>query len=376
MRILFLSDAKSYHTRRWVDYFVDRGHQCFLISLEKGIPTKAEEFLINSKIFPSFFKYPLSVRKVKKIAEKIKPDLINAHFVPSYGVVGAMLGQSPLVVSTWGSDILISPQKSFLHKLRAKYVLEKADLLTTDAKILTQAILDLGIRGKKVIQNPMGVDKNLVFECEKKKFDFSSLKERKNVLILSNRRLEPVYDVIALLKAVPMVIRESKKRVKFVIVGEGSQKSRLIKFTRDLKVDEYVEFKGELFRRDLIDCYKDSDIYISTSLSDSTSVSLLEAMALGLIPIVTDIPGNREWIEDKKNGFLFPISDHQTLAKQIIYATNEFTDWTFFREKNISLIKKKAIWEDNMKVVEKEFLRLVERDSSPFRSRFTSRQEE
>ncbi|MCK4426906.1 MAG: glycosyltransferase [candidate division Zixibacteria bacterium] len=364
MKILFLSDAKSRHTKRWVDYFVDRGHQCFLISLEKGTPTKAEEFLINSKNFPSFLKYPLSVRKVKKVAEKIKPDLINAHFVPSYGLVGAMLGQSPLVVSTWGSDILISPQKSVLHKLRAKYVLKKADLLTTDAGILTQAILDLGIRGKKVIQNPMGVDKNLIFESEKKKFDFSSLKERKNILILSNRRLEPVYDVRTLLKAVPVVIREAKKRVKFVIVGEGSQRSRLTKFIRDLRVEEYVQFKGELFRKDLMDCYKDSDIYVSTSLSDSTSVSLLEAMALGLIPIVTDIPGNREWIEDKENGFLFPISDHQTLAKQIIYAINEFTGWTSFREKNISLIKKKAIWENNMKAVEKEFLRLVERDSS------------
>ena len=364
MRILFLSDAKSYHTRRWVDYFVDRGHQCFLISLEKGIPTKTEEFLINSKISPSFLKYPLSVRKVKKIAEKIGPDLINAHFVPSYGLVGAMLGQSPLVVSTWGSDILISPQKSFLHKLRAKYVLKKADMITTDAKILTQAILDLGVRGKKVIQNPMGVDKNLVFDYEKKKFDFSHQKEKKNFVILSNRKLEPVYDVIALLKAVPVVIREVKKRVKFVIVGEGSQKSRLIKFTRDLRVEEYVQFKGELFRKDLIDCYKDSDIYISTSLSDSTSVSLLEAMTLGLIPIVTDIPGNREWIEDRENGFLFPISDHDALAKQIIYAINEFTGGTFFREKNIFLIKKKAIWEDNMKAVEAEFLRLVGGDSS------------
>ena len=361
MKILFLSDAKSHHTKRWVDYFVGRGHQCFLISLEKGIPTKAKEFLINSKIFPSFLKYPLSVRKVKKIAEKIKPDLINAHFVPSYGLVGALLGQSPLVVSTWGSDILISPQKSFPHKLRAKYVLKKADAITTDARILTQAILNLGVNGRKIIENPMGVDGNLVLECEKERSDFSYQREKKNFIILSNRRLEPVYDVITLLKAVPLVIREVKKRVKFVIVGEGSQKSRLIKFTRDLKVDEYVQFKGELFRKDLIDCYKDSDIYISTSLSDSTSVSLLEAMALGLIPIVTDIPGNREWIEDKKNGFLFPISDHQTLAKQIIYATNEFTDWTFFREKNISLIKEKAIWEDNMRAVEEKIVRLVSR---------------
>jgi glycosyltransferase involved in cell wall biosynthesis len=149
-----------------------------------------------------------------------------------------------------------------------------------------------------------------------------------------------------------------------VIAGEGTQKNRLIEFTKDLKMEEWVQFKGELSRKDLMDCYRDSDIYVSTSLSDSTSVSLLEAMALGLIPIVTDTPGNREWIEDKKNGFLFPIYDHQALAKQILYAINKFTDCIDFREKNISLVKEKATWEDNMEAVETEFLRLVEHDSS------------
>jgi glycosyltransferase involved in cell wall biosynthesis len=359
MKILFLSDARAYHTKRWVDYFVDRGHQCFLISLEKGITTKAEEFFIKSKIFPSFLKYLLSVRKVRKIAEQIKPDLINAHFVPNYGLMGVLLGQHPLVVSTWGSDILISPKKSFLHKLRAKYVLNKADLVTTDAKVLTQAVLDLGVEGKKVIQNPMGVDRELILEGEKRKADLSFRDVNKTFVVLSNRRLEPIYDVMTLLRAVPLLIKQAKRKVRFVIVGEGSQKSRLMKLARDLKVEECVEFKGELLRKDLIDCYKDSDIYISTSLSDSTSVSLLEAMALGLVPIVTDIPGNREWIEHTKNGFLFPISDHHALAKQIIYATNEFTDWTFFREKNIAFIKQKAIWEDNMKAVEGKFLRIA-----------------
>ncbi len=362
MRILFLSEARSYHTKRWVDYFVDRKHQCFLISLEKGIPTKAEEFPIDSKILPSFLKYPLSVSKVKKIAEKLNPDLTNAHFVPSYGLIGALSGQHPLAISTWGSDILISAQRSFLHKLRAKYVLSKADLITTDAKILTQAILNLGIRGKKVIENPMGVDRNLVLDCEKRGFDSSYQEEKKNFVILSCRKLEPVYDIVTLLKAVPTVIRQAQKKVKFVMVGEGSQKSKLIKLARDLKVEDYVEFKGELSPKDLLDCYKQSDVYVSTALSDSTSVSLLEAMALGLIPIVADIAGNREWIEHEKNGFLFPASDHHALAKLISRAANELTDWADFRERNVSLIKAKAIWEDNMKAVEEEFCRLVGHD--------------
>ena len=157
-----------------------------MISLERGAPTKAEEFFFESKIFPSFLKYPLSVRKVKKIAEETNPDLVNAHFVPGYGFIGALLGRHPLVVSAWGSDILISPQKSFLHKLRAKYVLDKADAITTDAKILTQAVLNLGVEEKNVIENPMGVDRALVLESEKKKSDLSFRDENKAFVVLSN----------------------------------------------------------------------------------------------------------------------------------------------------------------------------------------------
>jgi glycosyltransferase involved in cell wall biosynthesis len=84
-------------------------------------------------------------------------------------------------------------------------------------------------------------------------------------------------------------------------------------------------------------------------------------MSFGLIPVVTDIPGNAEWIEDQNNGFLFPTSDHETLAEKIIHVTNEFSRWTEFREKNEAIIRSRATWEDNMKKIEDRFHRLVSR---------------
>jgi glycosyltransferase involved in cell wall biosynthesis len=377
MKIVFLSDAKSYHTKRWVNYFVYRGHQCFLFTLEKGsinstskdssissppnggFDTKAEEFLIPTTAPPNFLKYPLSLRKIRKIVNRIKPDLINAHFVPSYGFIGALLKIHPLVISTWGSDVLISPGKSWLHKLRAKYVLKKADLVTADAKVTAEAVYNLGVEREKVVISPMGVEKHLIAGQEKS--ELGSLETEKPYLfILSNRRLEPLYDIATLLKAIPLVIKEAKKDVKFIILGEGSQKSQLIHLSRELKIEGYVEFKGVVSREKLLQYYRNSDIYVSTSKSDSTSVSLLEAMSFGAIPVVTDIPGNREWIEDHENGFLFPRYDHKALANKIIYAINEFTHRADFRENNRTIIQEKGVWENNMKVIEEEFYKLLQ----------------
>ena len=352
MRILFLADAKSYHTQRWVDYFVGCGHQCYLITLDRGIKTKAEEFFIQPGILPNFLKYPFAISKIREISTQIKPDLINAHFVPSYGLVGVRLKFHPLVISTWGSDVLISPHKSWLHKLRIVYVLKKADLVTTDARFTGEAISKLGVDIGKVVVSPMGVERNLLGPVVRA--------EKPYLTILSNRKLEALYDVPTLLKAIPLINKEAKRRVKFVILGEGSRKKDLINMAKELGIEDSLDFKGTVSREMLIQYYRDTDIYVSTSRSDSTSVSLLEAMSFGLIPVVTDIPGNKEWIDNQKNGFLFPRSDHESLARQIVYIINEFNGWSFFRGKNQSIIHQRGTWEDNMKVIEAKFRQLID----------------
>lgn len=357
MRILFLSDARTYHTQRWVNYFVDRGHSCFLATLDRGIETRAAEFFFPSRILPNYLKYPFAAVRIKGLLEKIKPELVNAHFIPSYGLTGALLKFHPLVVSTWGSDVLISPGKSWLRRKRARYVLGKADLVTADALVSAQAIYRLGVEKSRVVVSPMGIEKVLLEPSQKE--------EKKQLLILSNRKLEPLYDVVTLIKAIPLVIKQAKREIRFVILGEGSQKSRLLNLAIKLKVETHLEFQGIVSREKLLHTYRDSDIYVSTSLSDSTSVSLLEAMNFCLIPVVTDIPGNREWIGNNKNGYLFPISEPEVLAQKIVYAIDHSDHWSGIRRENQDIVKNRALWEDNMKAVELSFLKILNRNSDP-----------
>lgn len=352
MRILFLADAKTYHTQRWVNYFVGAGHQCFLITLDKGLPTQAQEFSIRATILPNCLRYPLSSFRIKSMLKLMKPDLVNAHFVPSYGLIGALLKFHPLVVSTWGSDVLISPGKSWLHKKRARYVLDKADLVTADAEVAAGAVCGLGVGRDRVVVSPMGIERALLAGTPKK--------EKSQVLmIFSNRRLEPLYDVATLVKAIPSVVDKAGREVRFVILGEGSQRSDLLNLAIKLNVEDCLEFKGTVSRETLLQFYRKSDIFVSTSRSDSTSVSLLEAMNFGLIPVVTDIPGNREWIQDGKNGFVFPASDSEALAHKILCAIDRSDLWQDVRRENERIVRKRAVWEDNMKMVEDAFGRLV-----------------
>jgi glycosyltransferase involved in cell wall biosynthesis len=91
-----------------------------------------------------------------------------------------------------------------------------------------------------------------------------------------------------------------------------------------------------------------ADIYVSTSLYDGTSVSLLEAMGSGAFPVVTDIPSNREWITDAENGFLVPTGDESILAGKIVEAIRNKGLLVQANEKNRALIEQKANWKTNI----------------------------
>ena len=350
MKILFLADGSSQHTKKWIDYFVQKNHLCYLLSFEKGMEINIESYYMRPCIKIKGLKYISSYFKVKRIADKIKPDLISALFVPNYGLLGALLNSKPLVVSAWGSDILISPQKSFLHKLRTKFVLNKADLILSDSDFLTKKIKQLGMDNNKILTFPLGIKIEKYYQ-EKKKSE--------TIAILSARRFEPIYDVKTFIQAIPIVLEKSKRKIRFVIVGTGSQSKQLKQLADDLKLQDKIIFKGNLTDEELIETYQDSDIYVSTSLSDSTSVSLLEAMASGCIPIVTDIPGNQEWIKDGENGFLFGPKDHKDLAQKISTVMDDFEKYQVISQTNLQILKDKADWNKNMRMVEERFLQMA-----------------
>ncbi len=112
-----------------------------------------------------------------------------------------------------------------------------------------------------------------------------------------------IYSVETLIKAVPFVLNKLPE-TKFIIAGEGFERRKLKKLAESLRISKNIKFVGQLFEKQIPDYLKLSDIYVSTSLSDGSSLSLIEAMFSGSFPVVTRIPANEEWTKDEVNGFL------------------------------------------------------------------------
>ena len=85
----------------------------------------------------------------------------------------------------------------------------------------------------------------------------------------------------------------------------------------ELGLKDHVYFAGKVNDEKMAECLNAADIYITTSQSDGTSASMLEAMACGLPVIVSNAPAYYEWVEDGVNGFIVPRGDSEALTKHL-----------------------------------------------------------
>ncbi len=116
MKICFLAGANSIHSKKWIEYFSERGNDVHWISLTPSIFEELKNIkfylLKNFKIKP--FNILFNILSVRRLIKKIKPDILHAHYVGVNGVLGLLSGFSPFILTVWGSDILLAPKSRIL----------------------------------------------------------------------------------------------------------------------------------------------------------------------------------------------------------------------------------------------------------------------
>ena len=234
-----------------------------------------------------------NVQILRKIIKEEQPDIIHVHQANAYGFITALAnrGRRPLVVTTWGSDVLTLPHTSFLHRWMVQYILKSADAITADAKFMADAINELVGPTPVVIAN-FGVEiatKESILPRDK--------------VIYSNRMHEPLYRIDEIiLQAAPFLLANPAWKLR--IAASGSETERLKQLAEQHLPVSSVEFIGFQSATENRENYLRSTVYVSIPNTDGTSISLLEAMAYGCLPIVSDLPANREWIESGVNGII------------------------------------------------------------------------
>jgi glycosyltransferase involved in cell wall biosynthesis len=371
MKICYLSSILNIHDYRFLSALTQRNYDVHLVSyVANGQVSPIPGFIKDIKGLTIIHKrmaltaghgslFSLVVLDFRRLLKRLKPDILHTGWVTKDGFLGAVSGFHPVLLMPYGSDILIEPYKSLLRRLIVKYTINKADMITCDCETVKDAIIEMtGFAPNKMVLFPWGIELEKFYPDRAKSI---RVRERlawvNNKILIMNRSFESVYGIQYFIEALPKIVsKEPTTRV--LLIGSGSLDEPLRALVADRKLETVVNFVGRVPSDEMPEYLNAADVYVSTSLSDGTSSSLLEAMACALPVVVTQIPANEEWVIEGRNGLFVSPKDSAEVSKQVLSLLGENSLRQEMGSNNLAVARSKADWNKNVNKLEGIYKRL------------------
>jgi len=321
MKLLILANPDNPHTIKWVKSLSKEGFQIFLFGLNEFDETiyegydrvRVESVGLNKKFTGtrlgdfSKISYIRFLPEVRKIIRSFQPDILHAHYASSYGILGALAGFKPFLVSVWGSDVYKFPKISIFHRLLLKLSFRKADYILSTSEVMKSEIQKY--TQKEIEVTPFGIDVGI--------FNSTTASKNGETVIGTVKNLRELYGIDVLIKAFDLVVKKNNNRdLKLLIIGEGQERQRLNKLVNTLGLGKRVEFAGKIKPEKIPRYLNKMDIFAALSIGDeSFGVSVLEAASCEIPVVVSNAPGFKEIVEHEISGLIVPRNSIQEAAK-------------------------------------------------------------
>jgi len=352
MKICMLSNAESVHAQRWAKAFAERGHEVHLLSIRKAdifgvnVHTVRLGPVNSSSVFWKFLSYLYFLASARRLIRKLNPDIVNAHYVTTHGVIAAFAGYHPLVISLWGTGVVASggTHLPLMWRLPPFYALKRADLVCSTSKYMVDETLKVVKPAAPIVQVPFGINCDLFSPPDETRRSEYSGEFRIGFV----KTLLPMYGPDFLMDAMPIICSQIPN-AKLILVGRGNMRGKLEKQASRLGISDKVEFTGFIPNEKLPETMRTFDVFVNpTVVNESFGVVILEAEACGVPVAATNVGGVPEVCIDGKTGFLVPPRDAQAIAEKIILLAKD----TELRRK-MSIEARKFVlqnyrWEDNV----------------------------
>lgn len=354
MSILILANPEDPHTLKWVKGVASRNIRIVLFGLnafdhalyidfqhvtcyDGGLP---RSFIKSSLGGVKKVKYLGVLRRLQKIIQKEKPDLIHAHYASSYGILGALLNRKPFFLSVWGGDVYVFPKKSWIHKQMFRFVLKRATRIFSTSKTMKQEIQHYTSRTIHVI--PFGIPLDQFQPTQK-------TSATDTLTIGTVKKLHPVYGIDTLIRAFyELQEHVSDTRVLLRIVGDGPVRKELEQLVHELQLEQRVQFDGEVHPDEVPGILQEMDIFSTLSRVESFGVSVIEASAIGLPVVVSDTGGLPEVVRDGKTGFVVEQGNSQKAADALLKLVMDGELRKQMGQNGRAWVESKYDWEKNL----------------------------
>ena len=307
MRLVLWGDGESPHLLKWARALAPQldlwaaSSRGFLPGFDALLPAE-RRLALGTHPKPAGGNAAL-LRKLPRFAgwlRRVRPDWVHAHYLSSHGTLAWLASRlfgapGALIGSAWGSDVLLTPQRSALQRRLLGRVLRACVLCTSDSRHMAERMHELG--AGELMCFPFGLETLPPLPVAKD-----------DALFYANRGLEPIYAPQRVIGVFAAIAARSPQ-AQLVVANDGSLRGALQAQVRQLGLHDRVHFVGHLDAAAQQRHYARARWYLSLPRSDSVSVSVLEAMAHGCVPLLSDLPANRELVTSGDNGLILADGD-------------------------------------------------------------------
>jgi len=379
MKICYLGSSDSVHIKVFIDYFTSMGHEVHTfgrnpmntgenhhhhdLNLRRRLLGTSPRTTMRKKRtgpvvgrknglswWNRWFRRLLlavDVISLRKMVKKIGPDIIHGHEVAQWGKPSVSLGPYPTVLSVWGSDVFRFPWKSRSIYRKVKYALDNADLIHLANENTRDFVIErFSVDPGKIRVIPWGIDLetfrpgdgNLPPDINRK------LKVKdEDIIVLYPKgfRDHEKQNYIRLLRAFGEVAEEIEN-IKLVMLSYGriSGMKELERIIKESSLEGRVHIvKDFLTPEDMADLYRRSDLTYIVPDTDELSQAILEAMACGSIPVLSDIRAYKHLFREEKNCLYVNQKDVSSIRESIeIYINRRYELAREMKGRNMKLI--------------------------------------
>ncbi len=320
LRLAFLADPNSVHTRRWLGYFAERGHDVHLLdgyqtAIAPGLHDRilVHRYSAHGRWRIRFLSSFQGRRSLRKALKRLRPDVLHAHYLSRYGSQARLSGFHPYVISPWGSDLFVTPRTSRRARWWARAALSAADLVTVVSEPMRAAAIKAGAHPDLIESIQFGVDAQRFAPGSVDEGLPERLGLGQHRVIFSSRALRPIYnqetvvDAFAELPADTILVLTARNADLDYLAALRSRIDRLA-------LRDRVRILEDVTDADLPNLLRVAAVVVSVPASDGFPVSVLEAMASGTPVVATDLPPIRPVLGPIAPELLVPVGDRRAIA--------------------------------------------------------------
>ncbi len=373
MRILYLTDNNSVHNRRFLEKLAFAGYEVWFWNLtatqppENGLPNgelpNNVAWIVSTKSVHGSAtpgQYREFLPQCQSLLEELQPALVHAGPIQSCGYLAALADFHPMLLMSWGSDLLVEAERNSEWKQATEFALQKADALFCDCDTVRKKANSFRVfPDSRVVQFPWGVKQGVFSPVGPLPPGDRFARRAGTTTFIYTRSYDPLYGTDVLLDGF-LRARSANPSLRLLLLGNGSQDQSIRSFVQAHDLNDAVSLLGPQPAEELPMWFRAADAYVSCAKSDGTSISLLEAMATGLPVVVTDIPSNREWVAEPENGWLAPAESAEGVADRMLQVANLTPqERKKVSERNQRVVAERADWDKNFPRLLEMYERLV-----------------